>query len=626
MFVHTILLAIIITFVNGTIRYPEYTYRDHPLYTLKQFAGYQPEPAVVNKYFYYHSGEPLLNRVLFSPSAVSYVTLPARQIYAVDADVLITPGVPQDNSNIEKFLEVHLNRPARVIALLTGYGLSESHLSTDFTINGAPKEWGPPTAIVNNATNATVLGDSSRWGENLFPVVGLGAAVELPVPNSLVLTLPHPSSITVAGIPILIYTLLFGQKEVYPTLTGFGKPAIPPSFIAPMSDAPSAGKHIEPAEDPPIPNRSCPSWLHDLHIAPTSSYENAKRFNEPRFWQTWHPPVDPIFWCYYTHEHGSYPGEYRPLFGMTAWKTPDHTEVLGRQNEPHHGFKVYAVLVPSDCRVLVITVHQLLSSARRFTERKHSVILTILDTPPVGGWIVKMELYFKMDFGAPEVTLANKTTLPNGLVGQEIAVELFSQGINAGRRFNVLNLEDFPNNVDSTYFTKGTISDGAAALARGVYEQWHGPPNTCSMSKAAVNRGFNFDVRDPSTAMRDPSAKLDIHMQQLGGKSTNRVLVLPPEGLLIGREFCNFSGQSLLDDEYQLEDGFYTDTYLTVRQREGGRFFVKQTVSKHLKTLFIPGGQFTPVSPWTGYMEPEEGGTTRRRFLDIERATIATEN
>lgn len=77
----------------------------------------------------------------------------------------------------------------------------------------------------------------------------------------------------------------------------------------------------------PVPNQYCPDWVHDRHTAP--DFRGIER-------ATWHPQVDPVYGCYFGHEHGSDPSwvdpDYEPAFDVYA-------HVAGN-GEAHEGFKV----------------------------------------------------------------------------------------------------------------------------------------------------------------------------------------------------------------------------------------------------------------------------------------------
>lgn len=68
--------------------------------------------------------------------------------------------------------------------------------------------------------------------------------------------------------------------------------------------------------------------MHDLH---TTTGPDGKTYN------TWHPQVDPVYWCYFGHEHGSnpdlIPGSPKVAYGYVAEKLND--------DAPNAGFKEF---------------------------------------------------------------------------------------------------------------------------------------------------------------------------------------------------------------------------------------------------------------------------------------------
>lgn len=84
-----------------------------------------------------------------------------------------------------------------------------------------------------------------------------------------------------------------------------------------------------------------------------------------------------MYWCTYGHDHGSFPGPYRPAFSHTAWKTKDTAEKDGRQAESNAGFKVFAFF--ENKRHWVVTIHMELSQARRFSTRHHTTQIAVFD-------------------------------------------------------------------------------------------------------------------------------------------------------------------------------------------------------------------------------------------------------
>ncbi|WP_148225929.1 Ig-like domain-containing protein [Allomeiothermus silvanus] len=112
-----------------------------------------------------------------------------------------------------------------------------------------------------------------------------------------------------------VYTVLLAEKD--------SKPSSPPPV--------PAGLEV------PKPNTACPDWVHDQYMV--------KGF-DGKMYRTWHPQIDPVYWCYFGHEHGSDPsqlpglkaamdrGDLRAAFGYVSTKAG--------KDEPHTGFKLFA--------------------------------------------------------------------------------------------------------------------------------------------------------------------------------------------------------------------------------------------------------------------------------------------
>lgn len=112
-----------------------------------------------------------------------------------------------------------------------------------------------------------------------------------------------------------VYTVLLAEKD--------SKPSSPPPV--------PAGLEV------PKPNTACPDWVHDQYMV--------KGF-DGKMYRTWHPQIDPVYWCYFGHEHGSDPsqlpalkaamdrGDLRAAFGYVSTKA--------QKDEVHQGFKLFA--------------------------------------------------------------------------------------------------------------------------------------------------------------------------------------------------------------------------------------------------------------------------------------------
>ncbi|HEU4743166.1 MAG TPA: hypothetical protein VFS50_16335, partial [Meiothermus sp.] len=112
-----------------------------------------------------------------------------------------------------------------------------------------------------------------------------------------------------------IYTVLLAEKDGTPSPT----PATP------------SGQPV------PQPNTTCPDWVHDQYVV---------QGHDGKMYRTWHPQIDPVYWCYFGHEHGSDPsqlpalkaamdrGDLRAAFGYVSTKA--------QKDEVHQGFKLFA--------------------------------------------------------------------------------------------------------------------------------------------------------------------------------------------------------------------------------------------------------------------------------------------
>jgi hypothetical protein len=97
--------------------------------------------------------------------------------------------------------------------------------------------------------------------------------------------------------------------------TAAGAKNLPWVLVAEENAQPSAAPVVPEGNAVPAANTTCPAWAHDRYqaIGPDGS-----------MYRTWHPAIDPVYWCYFRHEHGSDPrhafpdGDFTPLYGYVA--------------------------------------------------------------------------------------------------------------------------------------------------------------------------------------------------------------------------------------------------------------------------------------------------------------------
>lgn len=157
-------------------------------------------------------------------------------------------------------------------------------------------------------------------------------------------------------------------------------------LVGEQGGAATPAPSVPGGQEAPVANATCPAWVHDQYVALGPDGKN---------YPTWHPQIDPVYWCYFRHEHGSDPrlagvdasgkALYTPLFGYTA----------GRHgmNEPHAGFKSIAFR-NTDNTWWNLTVHMGSAGIGRVCMRYHTVDLGITD-----GKTLKADLHLMGDFG-----------------------------------------------------------------------------------------------------------------------------------------------------------------------------------------------------------------------------------
>lgn len=603
--------------------FPRFSFHDHPLYTLPLFTEHEkyqpPAPVIVKEYHYTTGGMQRVHGAIFVPRFATYRQHRNGTDFFGGLDALIVPNTLADSSNAQSHLSVSLNAPARAFAILSVRGMDADALQNGVNVSGAPRGWGVPTVAVSAAEQLQFTKSGI-----VYSLPHVAVCMEVPVdPHSPTTTLPHPSTIRVNNRAMTGMSVVFALN-ITAEIKPFPEPALPDPFTAPLgTDNVMDERDVQPLLDPPVPNSYCPKWLHDLCVTPASW--NGRRNGEPTHWSTWHPIVDPIYWCYFAHEHGSYPGHYRPKFGLTAWKTCSPLSDTKRQLESHNGFKVFSFPVTAS-RAVIITVHMHLLSPRWFTIRKHTVIFAVCGMKSAGEWELEMELHMKMDFGSAKVTYSNRTTVP---LDWAVQGDVEEKRVQAGRRMNVMDLSEYPRNIDRRLlYTRNTFRDvDLRAISHGIYEVWRGPLNTCSSSRSAMkNKGFSFDVRDPATAIRNTQDL--VHMQQLTGKSINRVLSVGRGGVQIGIRHCHFNlfNSKAVINLAQTHGVFFTDANFDRVMDGSGLWNLRQFIKDDFQELDIPHGQYSPIRLWNSWMQIDETGQVGRRSQDIERAVVALEN
>lgn len=169
----------------------------------------------------------------------------------------------------------------------------------------------------------------------------------------------HVTLGAIEGMENESYTVLFAEADGTP------------------SAAPSAPAGLEQ----PRPNVPCPAWVHDQYMA---------EGHDGNMYRSWHPQIDPVYWCYFGHSHGSDPAQFAGDVNVTF----DYYADKGHRHEPHEGFKVF--VVNTQTHSMMFTAHLGSSEAGRICARVHSYDVALAD---LRTGEVLADLRLKGDFG-----------------------------------------------------------------------------------------------------------------------------------------------------------------------------------------------------------------------------------
>ena len=151
-------------------------------------------------------------------------------------------------------------------------------------------------------------------------------------------------------------------------------------MLAEQNGAPSAEPSVPAGQEAPRPNSACPAWVHDQFM---TTGPDGKQY------RTWHPQINPVYWCSFGHEHGSDPSlagtAYKVAFGYTA--------TLGGMSEPHNGFKINVFRNPSG-GFWVINQHFGTGGVGRACVSMHTVDMALIQNN-----VIKADLHYMGDFG-----------------------------------------------------------------------------------------------------------------------------------------------------------------------------------------------------------------------------------
>jgi hypothetical protein len=166
-------------------------------------------------------------------------------------------------------------------------------------------------------------------------------------------------------------------------------------LLAEEDGLPSPAPVVPGGRSTPAPNETCPAWVHDQYVATGP---------DGKSYPTWHHLIDPVYWCYHRHEHGTNPvwfsGDKKPLFGYTC----------GRHGmtEPHQGYKNF-VFDSNDGTRWMVTHHFGTAGLGRACNRFHTTDIVVRS---IASGEILADLHIMGDFGKAVVNSSGKALTP----------------------------------------------------------------------------------------------------------------------------------------------------------------------------------------------------------------------
>lgn len=275
---------------------------------------------------------------------------------------------------------------------------------------------------------------------------------------------------------------------------------------------------------PALPNRPSPSWVHDLHT--TVGPDGA-------LYATWHPQIDPVYWCYFGHEHGSdpslIPGSPEVPYGYVANKVA--------QDEPNAGFKEFIFQDMDGEHWVRFVVHAGTASHRRVCTRFHTLHAEVYD-------LAGTQLFsaaFKADYGVAEN--ANDGTL--------------LQPTNCG--YSMADLAEQVSNLQ-----KRSINVGADS---NHYERWDARAETAAtFNLGLVEFDHEFDIRNPMSHCTSATCNSIVVRDPGRENATRRTLSM-----------ASWRSDFVFDADHALGSGeYFTDPDATAARSAGAADAVRQ--------------------------------------------------
>lgn len=343
----------------------------------------------------------------------------------------------------------------------------------------------------------------------------------------------------------------------------------------------------------PKPNETCPAWLDNLYVT-TGSDGNP--------YKSWHPQIDPVYHCYFKHEHGSDPA----LVGLPGFALEYVATVNNNQPELHEGFKGIAIRDEAKKIGWYINIHSETHDLHRVCTQKHTVVVIVTDLTKTYPSNMLAMVGYKGDFGA---SIANRDVAGKNVIIDKVTNPSFP---NCPSQTDIANsLKDKDGN--QVFFKRIRVENtGDGKLDNGGYENWQGGLTSevgLSSSGDTMRPRFKLDIRNPSTTCSDMTCSAA--KPNDGSHGDERTFS-------VSRLKIEYSPLVRVKDEQDgVKDGtFYTDVY-GLKVVPASATAIKQFVQIGA-SISGPDGGFHSEDAWRGlYVDDNDAGVPR---LELDNA------
>jgi len=290
------------------------------------------------------------------------------------------------------------------------------------------------------------------------------------------------------------------------------------------ADGTASVKPVAPeGKELPVANTQCPTWVHDQYVTTAP---------DGKIYKTWHPQIDPVYWCYFGHEHGSDPSvmNYSPYYDYVAFHN-------SRQNEQHEGFKGFVV---QDGSVnWYVNIHATTGMIARACVDLHTVVFAATNAE---GELIA-ELAYKGDFGETKANTGDNALITNPNCDQAV---LAAEGTRAEKRLRVINEAGYQDSGYEKWRMIGRDFLGLEFNSDHITIDIRNPVTGCNGIVCQEGILTNIDKDNP-TKVRNHGERRTIHFQN-GIKLVYNKELDEADGKIDGFFFTNAKGTALAQE------------------------------------------------------------------------------